>query len=261
MTLFIKPLTTLEEFEACLSVQKETWRFDDIDTVPVNIIRVFADKTDPWGIVLGAFDGNKLVGFTLCLPTSHPATYLAHMLAVIPSYQEKGVGGLLAQAATQVCLDRGVKKVVATFDPLESRNAHIYIKRMGAIGKSYVRNYYSHLTCALENELPTDRLKIEFFLDPSVDTYSSLRQTKDPLACIEIPDNITSIKEIDKKAALELRLRTRQEFEDLMKKGFVVVGFDHEPKNQKGRYWLVRDTTVQTPPTPSSARGLIRPSA
>jgi hypothetical protein len=49
--MIIKPLTTLEEFEECLRVQKETWRFDDIDTVPVNIIRVYADKADPWGIV------------------------------------------------------------------------------------------------------------------------------------------------------------------------------------------------------------------
>lgn len=240
MTITIKPLTAMEEFEECLRVQKETWRFDDIDAVPVNIIRVYADKTDPWGIVLGAFDENKMVGFALCLPTSHPTTYLAHMLAVVPSYQERGVGGLLAQAGVQACLERGVKTVVATVDPLESRNAHIYINRMGAVGKSYVRNYYSHLTSALENELPTDRLKIEFYLDSSVDRFADLRQTKDTKACIEIPDNTAAIKESDPKAALDLRLKTREQFESLMSQGYIVVGFDHDPKNQKGRYWLVK---------------------
>jgi predicted GNAT superfamily acetyltransferase len=63
---------------------------------------------------------------------------------------------------------------------------------------------------------------------------------KDPQACIEIPDNITSIKESDPKAALNLRLKTREQFENLMNKGFVVVGFEHDPKNQVGRYWLAR---------------------
>jgi predicted GNAT superfamily acetyltransferase len=39
MTITIKPLTTLEEFEECLRVQKETWRFDDIDAVLVSSLR------------------------------------------------------------------------------------------------------------------------------------------------------------------------------------------------------------------------------
>lgn len=62
----------------------------------------------------------------------------------------------------------------------------------------------------------------------------------------EIPNNITAIKKSDPKAALELRLKTREQFESLMHQGYVVVGFDHDKTKEKGIYWLAKyPATIQ----------------
>ncbi|MGD0909985.1 MAG: hypothetical protein ABSA96_20570, partial [Candidatus Acidiferrales bacterium] len=52
------------EFEACVEVERNVWKSSDIDVVPIPI---FAVAAETGGLVLGAFHGEKLVGFTMGL--------------------------------------------------------------------------------------------------------------------------------------------------------------------------------------------------
>ena len=53
------------ELTACVELQKEVWGFTDADSIP---LRLFIVAQKIGGQVLGAFDGNELVGFALAIP-------------------------------------------------------------------------------------------------------------------------------------------------------------------------------------------------
>ena len=58
----------IEDFRAAVALQKEVWNFTDAELVPLRMF-VVADKVG--GQVMGAFDGNDMVGFALSVP-GHP---------------------------------------------------------------------------------------------------------------------------------------------------------------------------------------------
>ena len=62
-------------------------------------------------------------------------------------------------------LAKGIRLIVWTFDPLETRNAHFNLNRLGAIARKYLPNLYGLTTSPLHLGLPTDRLLAEWQLD------------------------------------------------------------------------------------------------
>jgi predicted GNAT superfamily acetyltransferase len=93
----IAPLVTLEDFERCVVLQLETWGYSDVDVVPR---RIFIVAQRIGGQVLGAFDGDTMVGFAISLPGFRDGhAYLhSHMLAVLPAYRNVGLGRRLKLA-------------------------------------------------------------------------------------------------------------------------------------------------------------------
>ena len=58
--LRIDAIETIDGFRQCLAIQQQTWRFDDLDIVPLHVL-VTAAHTG--GLVLGAWVQDQLVGF------------------------------------------------------------------------------------------------------------------------------------------------------------------------------------------------------
>src|ERR1700741_5673119 len=98
---------------------------------------VVADKVG--GQVMGAFDGGGMVGFALSVPgtrTGH--VYLhSHMLAVRKDHRNSGLGRRLKLLQREDALARGIELIEWTFDPLEIKNAHLNIERLGPIARRY----------------------------------------------------------------------------------------------------------------------------
>jgi predicted GNAT superfamily acetyltransferase len=88
----------------------------------------------------------------------------SHMLAVLPEYRNVGLGRRLKLAQRDDALARGFDLMEWTFDPLEIKNAHLNIARLGAIARRYMRNIYGPSTSPLQGGLPTDRLVVEWWL-------------------------------------------------------------------------------------------------
>ena len=86
------------------------------------------------------------------------------MLAVLPQYRNTGLGRRLKLAQRDDALERGIDLMEWTFDPLEIKNAHLNIARLGAIARRYMRNIYGPSTSPLQGGLPTDRLVVEWWL-------------------------------------------------------------------------------------------------
>ena len=159
----IAPVTELRDFEQCVDVQLAVWGYSDGDLIPK---RVFIVAVKIGGQVIGAFDGEKLVGFAMSLPGVRDGKpYLhSHMLAVLPDHRNGGLGRRMKLAQRDDALRRGFDRMEWTFDPLEIKNAHLNIARLGAIVRRYMPDFYGPSSSPLQGSLPTDRLVAEWWL-------------------------------------------------------------------------------------------------
>src|ERR1039458_832770 len=163
--IVIRDCNSLDDFHQCVAVQQVVWGFDDKDLVPLRLF-VVAHKIE--GEVLGAFESaGRMVGFSLAVPALKGSTvYLhSHMLAVLAEYRERGLGRRIKLEQRRKALERGIKLIEWTFDPLELKNAYLNLERLGAIARRYVPNQYGISSSPLHRGLPTDRLVAEWWLE------------------------------------------------------------------------------------------------
>src|SRR5947209_12052356 len=117
-SVVIRRCYSIEEFRACVALQKEVWNFTDAELVPLRMF-VVAEKVG--GQVMGAFNGNEMVGFALSVPgTRSGHLYLhSHMLAVRKDHRNSGLGRRLKLLQRDDALARGIDLIEWTLDPLE----------------------------------------------------------------------------------------------------------------------------------------------
>src|ERR1051325_4352533 len=159
----IRKCVGIDELNACVALQKEVWNFSDLDLIP---LRMFVVSQKIGGQTIGAFYGDDLVGFAFSIPGSRNGhAYLhSHMLAVRDSFRNHGLGRKLKLAQRDDAIQQGFDLLEWTFDPLEIKNAHLNLSRLGAIVRRYSVNHYGHSSSPLQGGLPTDRLVAEWWL-------------------------------------------------------------------------------------------------
>jgi predicted GNAT superfamily acetyltransferase len=230
-SITIKSLSTLEHFERCVVLQIEVWGYSDGDVIPR---RVFVVAQRIGGQVIGAFDGDTLVGFAMSLPGYRDGkSYLhSHMLAVLPQYRNSGIGRSLKLAQRDDAIARGFDLMEWTFDPLEIRNAHLNIARLGVIVRRYQPDFYGPSSSPLQGGLPTDRLYAEWWLR-STRVEGILRGEAQPIEVIEritVPHAIYQWKQDpqQRNLALALQSRNREALESAFRRGLAVIGYERD---------------------------------
>jgi predicted GNAT superfamily acetyltransferase len=209
----VRHCSGLAEYGECVRIQRITWGDDLI--VPSGLSRI-AQRTG--GQVLGAFDGDRMVGFTLAfagMRSGEPFLH-SHQTAVLPEYRDSGVGRRLKLFQRQDALKRGIKLVEWTFDPLELKNAYFNLVRLGAVARVLIPNCYGITGSALHAGLPTDRLVAEWWLD-SVRVKSILADIALPSGGsalrIPLPSNINEIKSADPADGARIQTVAREQFQ------------------------------------------------
>jgi predicted GNAT superfamily acetyltransferase len=231
----------LDELRACVALQKEIWNFSDADLVPLRMF-VVAEKIG--GQVMGAFDGNQMVGFALSVPgTRSDRVYLhSHMLAVRNEHRNGGLGRRLKLLQREDALARGIELIEWTFDPLEIKNSYLNIEKLGAIARRYNINQYGTTSSPLQGGLPSDRLMAEWWLKSRRVETLLATGTNPPFpqqAAIEVPAQI-----YDWKAAAETRgkaqhvqERNREQFLRGFDAGLAVLGYERDSSGS-GKFLL-----------------------
>ena len=241
----IRQCTTLAEYEKCVGLEHAIWG-EDI-AVP-SAVFVVANHTG--GQVIGAFEAAesrdtsnapKMVGFCLGLvgahtggakdgsPNSGQRVFIhSHMTAVLSEYRNRGVGRGLKLFQRQDALKRCIDLIEWTFDPLELKNAHFNLVRLGAIARCILPDFYGVTGSPLHGGLPTDRLVAEWWLD-SERVQSILADnpipSRGPVQHISLPANLADIKN-DRKAATQIQAAAREQFQKCFAKGYVVTGIE-----------------------------------
>jgi predicted GNAT superfamily acetyltransferase len=237
-SITIHPLETYSEMSICIDLQRRVWGSAELEIVPESIFVVAAHTG---GQVLAAFDAETPVGFTLALPAFRGELryFHSHMLAVLPDYQNQGVGRQLKLAQRDDALARGIDLIEWTFDPLQVKNAHFNLARLGAVVRRYLPDVYGRTTSPLHAGLPTDRLVAEWWLRSSRVRGRLNGKPHDEMADCEriaLPANIRELCRSHPEEAEQIQRQVRSNFEKSFARGYTAVGFELD--QEQGMYLM-----------------------
>ncbi|HVF67158.1 MAG TPA: GNAT family N-acetyltransferase [Pyrinomonadaceae bacterium] len=234
----IRECVTVEEFDACVVLQREGFGLPDLELSPRRHLIV---ARSAGGYTLGAFDGARLVGFVLTQVAVRGGSEVigySHMMAVARDQQNRGVGARLKWAQRERALREGRRFILWTWDPVQSRNAHFNLNRLGVVARRYAENYYGTDYSTVTGKfgerlgLDSDRLVAEWELDsPRVEAFARGERPEElgePEASVEIPPDWGSLVREDAARAREELLRVRNEFEAALARGLHCAAFRRE---------------------------------
>src|SRR6266487_3976619 len=139
--IVIRECLTIEEFDQCVALQKEVFGLPDLEISPRRHLIV---SRQAGGWTLGTFVAKRLVGFVHHLAALRGAEIIgySHMMAVARDYQNQGLGARLKWAQRERALAEGRNFIKWTWDPMQARNAHFNLNRLGVTVQTYAENFY-----------------------------------------------------------------------------------------------------------------------
>ena len=277
----IRDLQSFEDLEQVEEVEREVWGLAELDTTPLTLVIATKEAGSIW---VGAFDGAKLIGFAFGFLGLEGGRLIvhSHMLAVREPYRNSDLGYNLKLAQRERVLalriDDGrtndtrvsetrINEMTWTFDPLQSRNAHLNFTKLGVVSESYKVDFYGPATSSILHRNGTDRLWVTWPLASRrvqsrlqgkdnraavLDALSTLtplihfngdgKPVRTDLTAalnrqriaIEIPSDIVDVERRDPALAWEWRLQTRWAFTEALNAGFSVAEFCRTVRGQQG---------------------------
>jgi predicted GNAT superfamily acetyltransferase len=153
------------DFEACVLLQRAVWGLADLEII--SALQLVAAVHAGAILHLAESASGQAMGFGYAFPALNGGVphYHSDMVAVLPEYQRHGVGIRIKWAQRDEALRRSVALITWTFDPLQARNAHLNLRRLGASAVEFLENFYGITTSSLHHGLPTDRLLVHWNLN------------------------------------------------------------------------------------------------
>jgi predicted GNAT superfamily acetyltransferase len=248
----IRECVTIEEIDQCVRLQREVFGLPDLEISPRRHLIV---SRQAGGWTLGAFtrqSRDRVVGFVHHLVAIRGGDEIigySHMMAVHKDYQNLGLGARLKWAQRERALAEGRGFIRWTWEPMQARNAHFNLNRLGVVVRTYGQNFYgtdyvtdSELQSSVGNELPSDRLFAGWELSsPRVVELAGGAEPAPPpapVSAIDIPADWNGVVKRDVNLAKREQLRVRREFEQAFSAGLVCAGFERSPTHP--RYLLYK---------------------
>jgi predicted GNAT superfamily acetyltransferase len=274
----LRTLTTIEEFRQVLALERRVWGYTTAeDLVPAMMLLV---SSRIGGLVIGAFDAARLVGFAYSMPAVRDGKpyQWSHTLAVDADYREGGLGWRLKLEQRRLVMAAGLDLIAWTFDPLQAANAHLNFAKLGTVAREYHEDEYPGSSSTLHAGTATDRLVAEWWLrservvdrlDPAAPeaardagegrrvrvAATPVNRVREGNAWIEpdghdlapdaarvgvvVPTGFTEMQQRDLSLARDWRSATREIFEALLARGYVVEDFVLDRPARRGTYLLI----------------------
>jgi predicted GNAT superfamily acetyltransferase len=257
------------------------WEYTDAaDVVPTALLVITHHNG---GILLGAYDlQQRMVGFVYSILGFHHDRLVqhSHMLGVLPAYRGRNIGLALKLAQRETALRQGVSRIVWTYDPLQSRNAHFNFNLLGIWVDTYEVNFYGRSSSPLHGGLETDRFFAAWDLkspqvkriahealkrvrvdrkkpesplintvrlDPDglVHPIGSLALLKDERFLFEIPEDIGRIKSERPASARKYQRQLRQTCRTYFPEGYRITGFFSDTAACPHRYYYLFEKQIK----------------
>ncbi len=223
------------------------------------------------GLVLGAYDEGRMIGFQYSfIGRKGDLFYLySHMTGILEERKYGGVGLRLKQAQREWARKNGFRLIAWTYDPLMSMNAVFNIRKLGAIARTYLPNFYGAMVDRLNAGSQTDRFVAEWWVesdrrpvefDPGrfntlnatgiiegdFRKISAIYDATGDEVVVEIPYDYVSLKSRFPGEASEWRSGTRRIFSELFRNGYTAVS----SKSSGGRTYYLLSRRLDDPAIP-----------
>ena len=216
----IRRLDTPAAVAAASELFREVWR-TDAPPIPPNLARAIDHAG---GYAYAAYDDDAMLAASVAFLGSDddgPHLY-SHITGVAPAARGQGLGRALKLHQRDWCLDRGLARIVWTFDPLVRRNAAFNVTVLGALPVRYYADFYGPMDDGINRGDETDRLLVDWRLtaphpEPGAETRT-----------VAVPDDVEALRRSDPGAALAWRHRVRAELGGALADGWRVVAFGPE---------------------------------
>src|SRR6266849_5959951 len=245
----IREVTAIEEYDACIRLQREVFGLPDLEISPRRHLIV---SCQAGGWTLGAFVDGELVGFVhhLAAVRGDEISGYSHMMAVAAEYQNRGLGARLKWAQRARALSEGRDFIRWTFEPTRARNAHFNLNRLGVVVRDYAVNFYGtdYVTNPAEKAagvsgMDSDRVFASWELrSPRVEALATGAECSlpaEPDRTIEIPADYSLLLRSDPAAGKREQMRVRDEFLKALGDGLVCRAFERDAA--RPRYLFYRD--------------------
>lgn len=254
----IRPFASMADYRACVDLQEATWGDGFSERVSPAILKV---SQILGGVAAGAYDeSGRLVGFVFGLTGVRDSrtVHWSDMLAVRPEVRDAGLGRRLKVYQRDNLLSRGIDTMFWTFDPLQSRNAHLNLSKLGVVVREYRVNMYGESDSPLHRGIGTDRFvalwlmtsdrvrsRLEGGGSPGTGDAAYALAERDDAGMghpepglpelsllgndsvrVAIPQDVGSLMADDMGLAVAWREATRAVFERYLSQGFEVVEFE-----------------------------------
>jgi len=281
-SVIIRDLVSYEDLQRAEELEREVWGLADRDAMPLALMVATREAGSVW---VGAFDGENLAGFAFgFLGFEHGHLILhSHMLAVRERYRDLDLGYKLKLAQRERAMSMRVQEMTWTFDPLQSRNAHLNFGKLGVVADVYKVDFYGPETSSVLHQNGTDRLWVRWALasrrvrdrlqgkdyrpeildafarlQPLVqfngdgkplrtDLFAALSRQR---IAIQIPSDIGAVERKAPGLAREWREATRWAFTKALNAGFFVAEFCRTVRGQQGpgNYLLEKGSSAEYVP-------------
>ncbi len=238
----LREVADLDGFVAVQRLFESIWRPDP--TNPPVTTEWLRALTKAGNYLAAAYRGDRMVGACVAFfgPPGEAAMH-SHIAGVVPDLAGRNVGYALKQHQRAWALDRGVKVISWTFDPLVSRNAYFNLVKLGATAEEYLPDFYGGMHDGINGGDETDRLLVRWHLEaPHAEPVHTdaaaiaLDRNDDgaPVAgsldgdtlLVAVPRDVAALREADPGLARQWRSAVRDVLSPLMADGARIAGFD-----------------------------------
>ncbi|MEX1077717.1 MAG: hypothetical protein WED09_01235 [Homoserinimonas sp.] len=154
--------------------------------------------------ISAAYNGdNALCGAAVMIGSANDHSVYSLIAGVLPDLADRGVGFAIKQHQRAWALERGIDRMVWTFDPLVSRNARFNLTKLGASSSEYIENFYGEMQGQINANDESDRLVAIWQLCSESAISASEGHVPDPQRPTFGPSDVREIGPDDKPILVE----------------------------------------------------------
>jgi predicted GNAT superfamily acetyltransferase len=241
----IAELSEVDDLRDLAEVFAMVWEHPGDPPISSNILKALSLSGN---YVSGGFLDGRLAGGLVGWLGGAPPGELhlhSHILGVVSSSAAHGLGFELKQHQRRWCLERDVKVIEWTTDPLIRRNAYFNLTKLGARASRYLVDAYGVMTDGINAGEDSDRWLITWQLESSRADEPDLEGLRRDGAVVlsvgdagepvetpissrvllcQVPEDIVALRRSDPPLAREWRMALRRALTDSIAAGYAVTG-------------------------------------
>ncbi|KAA8922293.1 hypothetical protein [Thermoplasma sp.] len=240
----IRRIVDPDQIDGFLNVIRSAWKTDSVDGAFRDTI---ASMRYHGGLLLGAFDDDgRIIGMSFGYPGfRNGKVYLySHMAGVVEGRKYSNVGYSLKMKQRELAGSMGYDLIAWTFDPFNPLNAYFNISKLGAITRTYIKNFYGTMNDGINRGMRTDRVVAEWWIKLPIDRecndivfvndadrYTDIRIPAET-GCLGfyVPPSVSYFTE-DRASGSELKNAAAETFNHLFSMGFSIVHYEKGKSN------------------------------